>query len=65
MATIRRKMGRFGVTVGFHVEFEKTAYWQRDVGRKLQFSARAKIIAETAQNWASPAGIRLRVFGQG
>jgi len=35
MATIRRKMGRFGVTVGFHVEFEKTAYWQRDVGRKL------------------------------
>jgi hypothetical protein len=25
--------------VGFHVEFEKTAYWQRDVGRKLQFSA--------------------------
>jgi hypothetical protein len=28
MATIRRKLGRFGVTVGFHVEFEKTAYRQ-------------------------------------
>jgi len=33
-------MGRFGVTVGFHVQFEKTAYWQRDVGRKLMFCAR-------------------------
>jgi len=33
--------------------------------RKLQFSARAKIIAETAQNWALPAGMRRRVFGQG
>jgi hypothetical protein len=28
MATIRRKMGRFGVTVGCHVEFKKIAYRQ-------------------------------------
>jgi hypothetical protein len=31
MATIRRKMGRFGVTAVFHVEFEKAAY--RQMGR--------------------------------
>jgi hypothetical protein len=28
MATIRRKMGHFGVTAVVHVEFEKTAYQQ-------------------------------------
>jgi hypothetical protein len=28
MATIRWKLGRFGVTASFHVEFEKTAYRQ-------------------------------------
>ncbi|HEY5868973.1 MAG TPA: hypothetical protein VI542_26000 [Candidatus Tectomicrobia bacterium] len=28
MATIRWKMGRFGVTVSFHVEFKKTTYRQ-------------------------------------
>jgi hypothetical protein len=31
MATIRRKMGHFGVTAVFHVEFEKRAY--RQTGR--------------------------------
>jgi hypothetical protein len=28
MATIRRKMGHFGVTAVFPVEFVKIAYWQ-------------------------------------
>jgi hypothetical protein len=42
-----------------------TKIYGSEPGRKLQFSARLAMIAETPQNWASPTGVRRRVFGQG
>jgi hypothetical protein len=36
MATIRRKMGHFGVTAVFHVEFEKIAYQQTGRWPKIE-----------------------------
>jgi hypothetical protein len=64
MATIRRKMGHFGVTVVFHVEFEKIAYRQTGRWPKTELFGHSNEWVKSPLKSMAAVPLLHRVFGQ-